>query len=210
VSLNRKYTDFSEIVTGPPYAAPPDLPHARGAMRVCECVCARARVCACVRVCAWGVCVCVYVYLCVFVCVYICIYIMCVCVCACVCVCVCVCVCIHNRCCTTASTTALRSPKATRYVFIFFCCIYFFVIYCFVVYTCLLYIYIYIYIYIYYDGITIPQADEVAEAQKVFQKRPNTVSKETYYSVKRDLLQCEKRPNTVSKERCERNRDDMV
>ena len=28
-----------------------------------------------------------------------------------------------------------------------------------------------------------------------------TVSKETYYSVKRDLLQCQKRPTTVSKER---------
>jgi len=27
-----------------------------------------------------------------------------------------------------------------------------------------------------------------------------TVSKETYYSVKRDLLQCQKRPITVSKE----------
>jgi len=26
------------------------------------------------------------------------------------------------------------------------------------------------------------------------------VSKETYYSVKRDLLQCQKRPTTVSKE----------
>jgi hypothetical protein len=32
------------------------------------------------------------------------------------------------------------------------------------------------------------------------QKRPITVSKETYYSVKRDLLQCQKRPTTVSKE----------
>jgi len=32
------------------------------------------------------------------------------------------------------------------------------------------------------------------------QKRPITVSKETYYSVKRDLLQCQKRPFTVSKE----------
>ena len=31
-------------------------------------------------------------------------------------------------------------------------------------------------------------------------KRPTTVSKETYYSVKRDLLQCKKRPTTVSKE----------
>jgi len=31
-------------------------------------------------------------------------------------------------------------------------------------------------------------------------KRPATVSKETYYSVKRDLLQCQKRPTTVSKE----------
>jgi hypothetical protein len=28
------------------------------------------------------------------------------------------------------------------------------------------------------------------------QKRPTTVSKETYYSVKRDLLQCQKRPTT--------------
>ncbi len=28
------------------------------------------------------------------------------------------------------------------------------------------------------------------------QKRPITVSKETYYSVKRDLLQCQKRPIT--------------
>jgi len=33
------------------------------------------------------------------------------------------------------------------------------------------------------------------------QKRPTTVSKETYYSVKRDLLQCQKRPTTVSKRR---------
>ena len=32
------------------------------------------------------------------------------------------------------------------------------------------------------------------------QKRPTTVSKETYYSVKRDLLQCQKRPTKVSKE----------
>jgi len=32
------------------------------------------------------------------------------------------------------------------------------------------------------------------------QKRPTTVSKETYYSVKRDLLQCQKRPTTESKE----------
>jgi len=32
------------------------------------------------------------------------------------------------------------------------------------------------------------------------QKKPITVSKETYYSVKRDLLQCQKRPITVSKE----------
>ena len=31
------------------------------------------------------------------------------------------------------------------------------------------------------------------------QKRPTTVSKETYYGVKRDLLQCQKRPTTVSK-----------
>ena len=31
------------------------------------------------------------------------------------------------------------------------------------------------------------------------QKRPTTVSKETYYSVKRDLLQCQKRPTTVLK-----------
>ena len=29
------------------------------------------------------------------------------------------------------------------------------------------------------------------------QKRPTTVSKETYYSVKRDLLQRQKRPTTV-------------
>ncbi len=29
------------------------------------------------------------------------------------------------------------------------------------------------------------------------QKRPTTVSKETYYSVKRDLLQCQKTPTTV-------------
>jgi len=29
---------------------------------------------------------------------------------------------------------------------------------------------------------------------------PTTVSKETYYSVKRDLLQCQKRPTTASKE----------
>jgi len=29
---------------------------------------------------------------------------------------------------------------------------------------------------------------------------PNRVSKDTYYSVKRDLLQCQKRPTTVSKE----------
>ena len=32
------------------------------------------------------------------------------------------------------------------------------------------------------------------------QKRPTTVSKETFYSVKRDLLQCQKRPTSVSKE----------
>ncbi len=30
--------------------------------------------------------------------------------------------------------------------------------------------------------------------------RPSTVSKETWYSVKRDLVQCQKRPSTVSKE----------
>jgi hypothetical protein len=33
-----------------------------------------------------------------------------------------------------------------------------------------------------------------------YHTRPTTVSKETYYSVKRDLLQCQKRPTTVSKE----------
>ena len=32
------------------------------------------------------------------------------------------------------------------------------------------------------------------------QKRPITVSKETYYSVKRDLLKCQRRPITMSKE----------
>ena len=32
------------------------------------------------------------------------------------------------------------------------------------------------------------------------QKIPTTVSKETYYSLKGDLLQCQKRPTTVSKE----------
>ena len=32
------------------------------------------------------------------------------------------------------------------------------------------------------------------------QKRPSTVSKETYYNIKRDLLQCQKKPRTVSKE----------
>ena len=31
-------------------------------------------------------------------------------------------------------------------------------------------------------------------------KRPTTVSKETYCSVKTDLLQCQKRPTAVSKE----------
>jgi len=31
-------------------------------------------------------------------------------------------------------------------------------------------------------------------------ERPTTVSKETYYGVKRELLQCQKRPTTVSKE----------
>ncbi len=30
------------------------------------------------------------------------------------------------------------------------------------------------------------------------EKRPTTVSKETYYSIKRDLLQYQKRPTTVS------------
>ncbi len=34
----------------------------------------------------------------------------------------------------------------------------------------------------------------------VAQKRPTTVSKETYYSGKKDLLQWQKRPTTVSKE----------
>jgi hypothetical protein len=32
------------------------------------------------------------------------------------------------------------------------------------------------------------------------QTRPTTVSKETYYSVKKDLLRCQKRPTTVSNE----------
>jgi hypothetical protein len=32
------------------------------------------------------------------------------------------------------------------------------------------------------------------------QKRPTSMSKETYYSVKRDLLQCQKRPTSMSKE----------
>ena len=32
------------------------------------------------------------------------------------------------------------------------------------------------------------------------QKRPTTMSKETYYNFKRDLLQCQKRPTTMSKE----------
>jgi hypothetical protein len=30
------------------------------------------------------------------------------------------------------------------------------------------------------------------------QKRPSTLSKETYYSVKRDLVQCQKRPSTAN------------
>ena len=32
------------------------------------------------------------------------------------------------------------------------------------------------------------------------QKRPATVSKETYYSVKRDLLQCQKKPTSVKRD----------
>jgi hypothetical protein len=40
---------------------------------------------------------------------------------------------------------------------------------------------------------------ETYKVSKETKKRPSTVSKETYYSVKRDLLQCQKRP-TVSKE----------
>jgi hypothetical protein len=37
--------------------------------------------------------------------------------------------------------------------------------------------------------------------QKPIERQQETiVSKETYYSVKRDLLQCQKRPTTVSKE----------
>jgi hypothetical protein len=32
------------------------------------------------------------------------------------------------------------------------------------------------------------------------QKRPTTLSKETYYTVKRDLLHCQKRPTILSKE----------
>jgi hypothetical protein len=42
------------------------------------------------------------------------------------------------------------------------------------------------------------------------QKRPTTVSKETYYSVKRDLLQCQKRPTTVSKETCYSVKRDLL
>ncbi len=34
------------------------------------------------------------------------------------------------------------------------------------------------------------------------QKGPTRVSKETYYSVKRDLLKCQKRPTIASKETC--------
>ena len=34
----------------------------------------------------------------------------------------------------------------------------------------------------------------------VERQQETIVSKETYYSVKRDLLQCQKRPTTVSKE----------
>jgi len=34
------------------------------------------------------------------------------------------------------------------------------------------------------------------------QKKPTTVSTETYYSVKRDLKWCPNRPSTVSKETC--------
>ena len=36
------------------------------------------------------------------------------------------------------------------------------------------------------------------------------MSKETYYSVKRDLLQCQKRPATVSKETCYSVKRDLL
>jgi len=41
-------------------------------------------------------------------------------------------------------------------------------------------------------------------------KRDLLVSKETYYSVKRDLLQCQKRPTTVSKETCYSVKRDLL
>jgi hypothetical protein len=47
---------------------------------------------------------------------------------------------------------------------------------------------------------TLAQKDLPHHVLQVCQKRPITVSKETHYSVKRDLLQCQKRPITVSKE----------
>jgi hypothetical protein len=42
--------------------------------------------------------------------------------------------------------------------------------------------------------------DARAQGQPPDTHSQKSVSKETYYSVKRDLLQCQKRPTTVSKE----------
>jgi hypothetical protein len=40
----------------------------------------------------------------------------------------------------------------------------------------------------------------MGKAQKSVAQRPTTLSKETYYTVKRDLLYCQKRPTILSKE----------
>jgi len=44
------------------------------------------------------------------------------------------------------------------------------------------------------------EVEEVGRAREVDTHSHKSVSKETYYCVKRDLLQCQKRPTTVSKE----------
>jgi len=46
-----------------------------------------------------------------------------------------------------------------------------------------------------------------SSARRHDQKRPTTVSKETYYSVKRDLLQCQKRPTEERSVRIARVRE---
>jgi hypothetical protein len=68
---------------------------------------------------------------------------------------------------------------------------------------------VYIYVYVYIYSFRPRSMNCLIEGKKLCQKRPITVSKETYYSVKRDLLQCQKRPITQVNELLNRREETL-